>query len=113
MGRRHRGQMGASPRSMRRANWARRRRWVGPYIVRWRAFFTRRLRSRSAFTIDADFACSPLAGSITLYRSKTRLDDAQTAGRERYEGGRGPGGNLNAAASRLLPVGPGPRRMMT
>jgi hypothetical protein len=58
MGRPQRGQTISSPRSMRRANCTRRRRWDGPYIVRWRAFFTSRLRSRSAFTIAADFACS-------------------------------------------------------
>ena len=61
-----RGQIGNSPRSMRRANWARRRRWVGPYIVRWRAFFTSRWRSRSAATIAADFACPPGSASIAL-----------------------------------------------
>jgi len=45
---------------MRRANSARRRRWVGPYIWRWRAFLTSRFRRCSGLSITADFASTRL-----------------------------------------------------
>jgi hypothetical protein len=46
-------------------------------IVRWRAFRASRARSRSAFTIAADFRCSGGSGSITTYRSSSGRNGAE------------------------------------